>query len=202
MQRVFGPAVQAAGWELVAPDVRGADMATMVSVVRESRPDAVGGVSLGAHAAALFASRDRWMGPVYAVMPAWVGDPEAVAALTEHTAQEISVAGVEAVLARLEAQAPGDWIVAELARAWRSMPAEALVQALLVAGQQPAPAAEDLARIRGPLTVVGLADDPTHPLAVAKLWAAVTRTQVQLVDRHEGPHALAKWLTQVLGGGA
>lgn len=183
-----------------APDVAGMDMAAMASLLEHAVPDVVGGVSLGAHAAAHFAAVTGWAGPVYAVMPAWIGRPEAVAALTDHTAAEIQESSVEAVLARIEAIAPHDWITAELVRAWRSMPATDLVSALHVAARQSAPTVSQLQRIEAPVTVVGLADDPTHPLEVAQIWAASTGARLHVVDRHAGPQALAHWLPGVLRG--
>lgn len=182
------------------PDVRGMEMATMASLLEQASPDVVGGVSLGAHAAAHFAAVTGWTGPVYAVMPAWLGAPEAVAALTDHTAAEIKDSSVDAVLTRIEAIAPDDWITAELVRAWRSLPAADLVSALHVAARQCAPTVSQLQRIAGPVTVVGLADDPTHPLDVANTWATSTGSRLHVVDRHAGPHALAQWLPGVLRG--
>lgn len=199
IERAFGPAITASGWDLVAPDVRGMDMAAMIATIRQARPDAVGGVSLGAHASAAFAASEVWEGPVYAVMPAWMGAPDAVAALTEHTALEIEQSSVRAILDRLAALSHGDWIFDELSRAWRSMDDEQVVAALRVAGRQRAPTAGDLKRLRGRVTVVGLADDPTHPLAVAHVWARACGAPLHVVDRHAGPQALAAWLPGLLG---
>lgn len=182
----------------MAPDVRAMDMAAMVDLLTQALPDVVGGVSLGAHAAAGFAALTGWAGPVYAVMPAWVGRPDSVAALTEQTAREVRESSVVKVLARIEALAPGDWVSAELARAWLAMDAADLVAALQIAGRQPAPTIEDLRTISGPVTVVGLAGDPTHPLAVAELWAAATGSVLNVVDRQAGPGALATRLPDVL----
>lgn len=206
VQRAFGPAARRAGCDLVAPDVAGLDMAAMVEVIAAARPAAVGGVSLGAHAAVLFAVRHHWAGPLYAVMPAWVGRPESVAALTAHTAREIRTGSVGAVLERIDAEAGADWIAEELRRAWSGMPGDELVRALDVASRQPAPGAGELAQVRGPATIVGLADDPTHPLAVAHLWAqSIPRADLHVLPRDldgQGPQALATWLPELAVSGS
>ncbi len=193
VQRAFGPRTRALGWDLVAPDVRGLSMAQMVAAISAAQPDVLGGVSLGAHAAALFAA--QWHGPLYAVMPAWMGQPEAVAALTFHTADEISELGVSAVLDRIRLLGD-DWIVRELERAWRARPE--IADDLRVAAAQPAPGPAELGRITGPVTIVALADDPTHPLAVAQQWAAsIANSQLHVLPRDlagRAPQALADFL--------
>jgi pimeloyl-ACP methyl ester carboxylesterase len=200
----FGPAAAERGWRLVAPDVRGCDMHEMVRVIETAGPDVVGGVSLGAHAAVRFATAHRWHGPLYAVMPAWLGAPEEVAALTAHTAAEVEALGPAAVLDRIRAQAPGDWITTELVQAWRLMPAAELAHALRVAAAQPAPGLAELAQVRARVDVVGLVDDPTHPLSVAQAWAAhIPGARLHTLPRDlggRGPQALAQWLPRLRRG--
>lgn len=191
--RAFGGRTRELGWELVAPDVRGLTMPRAVEAIANAEPDIVGGVSLGAHAAALYAMDQRV--PLYAVMPAWMGLPRAVAGLTAHTAAEIEQVGVDAVLRRIRA-AGDDWITSELVRAWSSAPD--LAAQLRVAAAQPAPTPIDLASVTGPATVVGLADDPTHPLEVAQAWAdQIPEAHLRILPRDLGgraPHALADFL--------
>ncbi|MEZ5186129.1 MAG: hypothetical protein R2720_10325 [Candidatus Nanopelagicales bacterium] len=204
MQRTFGQAAGRRGWRFVAPDVRGATMAEMVGIIEECSPgpgDVVGGVSLGSHAAAAFAIEHGWRGRLSLVMPAWTDRPAAVAALTAHTADAIAATSVSEVIAGIEEHAPaGDWILTELRQAWGSMPAEELTNALRVAAAQPAPTAAQLATIRATARVVGLDQDPTHPLAVAERYAkAIPDATLVVLPRDlngAGPSLLAEALSE------
>jgi pimeloyl-ACP methyl ester carboxylesterase len=198
MQRAFGAAAAEAQFELLTPDVSGMSIPQMLELLDSIPADVIGGVSLGAHAAALYAARFGWSGPVYAVMPAWLGEPGPVAGLTAHTAQRLQTQSLEAVLAEFRAAATTDWIAAELVRAWSTMSPHHLAHVLRVAAVQPAPTVEDLRTIQGPVTVVALADDPTHPEEVAVEWAAATNGALHRVARHAGPLGLAQMLPQVL----
>ncbi len=202
IQRAFGPAVRSAGFDLVAPDLAGLDLPAIVRRIEATRFDALGGVSLGAHACALYAARVAWQGPLYAVMPAWTGPPGPVAALTAHTAHRIEQTSVAQVLADITATAPDDWVTAELVRAWSSMEAADLVAALRVAADQPAPTAADLADLRTTTTIVALADDPTHPQDVARQWAELSSATLHVVARDAGARGLARWLPQALVSGS
>jgi hypothetical protein len=199
MARTFGPAAQSSDVRLVTPDVVGASMAEMVDVIESigpDRDDLIGGVSLGAHAAAQFAYSTRWGGRMYAVMPAWIGAPETVASLTAATAETLAHSSVEDVLIQIEASADtGDWIIAELRTAWTGLGRDRLRDALRVAAAQVAPTAADLARVTGECRVVALAADPTHPLTVARLWASsIPAAHLHVLPRHlqgRGSTALA-----------
>jgi pimeloyl-ACP methyl ester carboxylesterase len=200
VKRTFGAAAADRGWTLVAPDVSTASMAQMVSLIAETNlgpGDVLGGVSLGAHAAASYCATTGWRGRLYAVMPAWLGDPEAVASLTHDTATRIEKSSVEAVLAEITAQSqPHDWIVEELHIAWQTIPATELAKALRVAAVQPAPDTAALRMIRASTRVVALADDPTHPESVARAWAAAIHgAELTVLPRHlHGSAALAERL--------
>ena len=187
--RTFGPAAAERGWTLVAPDVRGMTMAQMVELIAAQgldRHDVVGGVSLGAHAAARYCATTGWTGRLYAVMPAWMGDPEVVAALTRSTAERIDASSIQQVLADIRAQSTAhDWILDELRTAWTAMTDAQLAHALRVAADQPAPDIAELGRITASTRVVALADDPTHPEHVASAWAAaISDATLTVLPRH------------------
>lgn len=199
MQRTFGQAAASAGFHLRTPDVSGLTMGQMVDLLRNCEADVIGGVSLGAHAAALYAARSGWPGPVYAVMPAWIGDPGPVAALTAHTAERLRNSSVTTVLRDVTGHVADDWIADELVRAWSTMSASRLAEVLRVAADQPAPTVDELRAIQGAVTVIALADDPTHPWEVAAQWATATGGVMATVPRFAGGHALAELLPEVLG---
>lgn len=187
--RTFGAATAERGWALVAPDVRGMTMAQMVELIAAQglgRHDVVGGVSLGAHAAARYCATTGWAGRLYAVMPAWMGDPEVVAALTRSTAERIDASSIQQVLADIRAQSTAhDWILDELRTAWTAMTDAQLAHALRVAADQPAPDIAELGRITASTRVVALADDPTHPEHVASAWAAaISDATLTVLPRH------------------
>jgi pimeloyl-ACP methyl ester carboxylesterase len=145
----------------------------------------LGGISLGAHAAvraalsvqaALMARTaprsaepDRLVG-LLLVMPAWTGDPDAVAAANAVQAAELAAVGTSAVLRRIGEDHPG-WVADELAAAWPRHDPESFVAALRGLARSAAPAVDELARIEVPVGVVALRDDPMHPATVAHRWA-------------------------------
>jgi len=146
----------------------------------------VAGISLGAHAAALWTVRGGRTDSLVLAMPAWTGAPGPVAALTERSAAEIARRGRAAVLAEISAAADGDWVVEELRRGWETYDDGALVAALRAAAGSTGPTRTELAAIRTPTAVVALADDPLHPESVARTWsAAIPGAALGIVGRHE-----------------
>lgn len=203
IRRAFGPTLQRYGWQLIAPDVRGADMADMRAVIAElaTGADVVGGVSLGAHAAASFVSATGWSGGLFAVMPAWIGSPGEVAALTAHTADEVEALGVEAVVGRIiDESGPDDWVARELRAAWASTCSSDLAHHLRVAAAQPSPGPAELRSIRARTVVVALADDPLHPERVARQWAdTIPAATLEVLPRMLGsPSELGRPLEPLL----
>ncbi len=159
----------------VAVEARG----SVDDVVRRLHAAAVGndvvlaaGISFGAHAVASWSLDGGRADSLLLVMPAWTGAPDAVAGLTRATADAIDARGGDAVLAAITAQAPDDWVVRELVEGWATYTDRELAAALRAAGASHAPRRSDLARLAPPVVVVALADDPLHPEAVAREWAA------------------------------
>ena len=174
-----------------------AQMVELIAAQGLDRHDVVGGVSLGAHAAARYCATTGWAGRLYAVMPAWMGHPESVAALTRTTARRIDASSVSEVLADISAQATAhDWILDELRTAWTAMTDAQVAHALRVAAEQPAPDYAELETITASARVVALADDPTHPEHVARAWAAaIMDATLAVVPRHvPSSAALAQYL--------
>lgn len=145
------------------------------------------GVSIGAHAAALWASaHHRPDTHLLLALPAWTGAPAQVAAVTAVAAQRIAENGLPAELQRLRAQYPGDWVTEELVRAWGQTDPDALVATLRATAASPAPTAAQLAAISAPTLVLGLHDDPMHPWSVAQEWAgAIPGAQLVGLRRDE-----------------
>lgn len=153
--------------------------ATLHSEVARARVDGwrviIGGVSFGAHASAAYAADcapDERPDGLACVMPAWTGEPDAIAWATASTASLLQEHGIPAVLDDLEARFPGDWVTAELRLAWGRRRADDLIAELRAVAACPSPSVPALARITMPTVVVGLADDPVHPVKVARAWAA------------------------------
>lgn len=181
----FGPALSAAGYALVTGDPpRGPGLlpawyGLLDAAVRRYRPRLVGGVSLGAHLAARwlteYAGDEAGAGirGLVVALPGWLGRPGAdtPAALASRAgALAVRRDGLAATLARTRAETPG-WLGDELVAAWSRYRPDELVDTLLAAAAAPAPDAAELAALGTPAGVVGFADDPVHPAAVARDWA-------------------------------
>ncbi|MGQ0575363.1 MAG: alpha/beta hydrolase, partial [Pseudonocardia sp.] len=94
--------------------------------------------------------------------------PAALAARA--SAAKVRAHGLATALDAVRVGAP-PWLADELARAWTGH-GPALPDTLDAAAAEPAPDAAALAAITTPAGVVGLVDDPVHPLAVAREWCA------------------------------
>lgn len=134
-------------------------------------PVLAGGISLGAHLAVEWALRNpgRCAGLLLA-LPGWTGSPDGAPAELAATASAALVRehGIAGALAAATAGVP-PWLAQELSRAWRGYGDD--LAASLVAATRPAPEAGELAGIDVPAGVAACADDPVHPLAVAREWA-------------------------------
>ena len=133
-------------------------------------PVLLGGVSIGAHAAALAAltAPPRLLAGCVLALPAWSG-PAPAGSPTALAAAEVADLGPHPVLRRLleDPSLREDWVTAELLRAWQDRPGLAAELAAAAA----APALADLGRLAVPALVLALTGDPVHPRAVAQAWA-------------------------------
>jgi pimeloyl-ACP methyl ester carboxylesterase len=178
---------------------------TALSVAARDGPVLVGGVSFGAHVAAEWAlrNRDRCAGLVLA-LPGWHGSPgDAPGALSaRHTAAMVRADGVEGALAAATSGVE-PWLAAELTRSWRGHGA-GLADSLATAAERDAPTLAELVDLDVPVGIACCVDDPVHPEAVAREWAAAlpraavrtTRLSVVGVDPEAlGRAAVLAWLT-------
>lgn len=127
----------------------GAVMSAIAAAATPDRPAILGGVSLGAHAAArLLARADRPSHVVAGllVMPAWTGSPERVANMTGAAAEALEVLGPTGVLAELD---PDDWVTPLLQRAWSRRRPAALVAELRMGSRASRPHGRGAPRHRG-----------------------------------------------------
>lgn len=174
VRRAFGPALDDAGFALVTVDERSGDVSVVLAALRsavESTSAAlVGGVSLGAHAAAMLAAERGDLAGVLLVLPAWTGRPGAVARLSDAAADEVERQGLAAAVTRVADQG---WVGAELAAAWPGYGQAGLVRALRATALSAGPDDATLAAISAPVGLVGLRDDPFHPVEVARRWAGL-----------------------------
>jgi pimeloyl-ACP methyl ester carboxylesterase len=135
----------------------------------------VGGVSLGAQVAARWAARraEPGLAGLLLALPAWTGEPGAAPAATAAAASAAALRrdGLAATIEWTRARTP-EWLGRELARAW-SQHGDGLADSLEAAATALGPTEDELARLRVPVGLVGLRDDPVHPLAVARRWHAL-----------------------------
>ncbi|MFD5830220.1 alpha/beta fold hydrolase [Lentzea sp. NPDC060358] len=191
VRTVFAEPLSQVGAVLTAPRVRTlCERLTALDTAWEGHPIVVGGVSLGAHVAALWAVRnpDKCAGLVLA-LPAWTGAangaPAALAA--KASAQVVTEHGLDAALASTTG-----WLHDELTRAWRGY-GDRLVPHFEEAAESAAPTLDELRSLRVPTGIVGCTDDPVHPIAVARAWAeAVPRAVLTTTTLDAYPHALGR----------
>lgn len=137
----------------------------------------VGGMSLGATIAVRWAAERAARGlpgpaGLLLALPAWTGEsgeaPAAVAARA--TAAALRHDGLGPILDEVRANTPA-WLGTELARAW-ARHGDSLAEAFDTTAGTPGPTPEQLAELRIPVGIVGLLDDPVHPIEVARHWRA------------------------------
>jgi pimeloyl-ACP methyl ester carboxylesterase len=216
--RAFGAPLAAAGFCLVTTDpapgseVISDQLLALDDAVRRFAPRLLGGVSLGAHLVARWAAeRQPRLSGLLLTMPAWTGEPDIVASLSAITADDVERAGIGPTLDRIRSgvapDAPGAWVVDELATAWTRYTGAGLAAALRATAASVAPSLATLAGLSTPCGVVALADDPMHPAAVAADWAralpfgALATTDLASVraDRAAlGRAAIAAWTEAAL----
>ena len=161
--------------DVIALEDRTGDVERMVDAIEQAvrtHPDCVEviGISLGAHAAARWASGRDLAVRLTFVLPAWTGAPTSAAQATASSASEIGDRGIAETLARLEEQSPGDDIVSLLSMAWSSYSDGQLQTCLEQASRGRAPTMSELRRIQAPVRVVGWYGDMFHPHATALEW--------------------------------
>lgn len=153
-------------------DAHAADIAAVAASL-DGEVAVIGGVSLGAHAAVRAASRRTVAArSVLACLPAWTGKAAPGKGPHAATAVELHHLGVAGVVERLRTE-PGmpTWLRETLVADYLNHDQASLFAALTSLDGGEAPSRTELAALRVPLAVVGWADDPGHPLEVARTWA-------------------------------
>ncbi|HEX2027317.1 MAG TPA: hypothetical protein VHF25_04895, partial [Nitriliruptorales bacterium] len=161
------------------------DLATVADAVGAR---VVGGVSLGAHAAAAFAATRSGLDGVLVCLPAWTGRSAPGVGVHAAVAEAVRHDGVAAVLARAvtDPSIPG-WLVRTLARDWPTHDVASLAASLLALDGGRAPTDAELARVWCPAAVVGWSGDAAHPLTVAEHWArALPRAELAVTSLQDG----------------
>lgn len=203
-----------AGYRLVVVDQRGHGDATPcpdprdhaldayaddLAAVTDSVPGhvaAVGGVSLGGHAAvraqigatARLAALPGWTGP----LPLGHGPHAAIA-------EEVRRDGVAGLTARLRADtAMPRWLRATLLADYPRHPDASLAAALSALDGADGPDRHEIAALAPPqggpgLAVVGWDGDPGHPWEVAALWAELTATEPARLAITDPEHRLSRF---------
>jgi pimeloyl-ACP methyl ester carboxylesterase len=165
----------------------------------------VAGISFGAHALAMALSgTSTALSGALLIMPAWTGPPGHTAALTQSAARTLQMSTTAAELRRLMdlASPDQDWIVSALTSSWTSQPKERLVAGMSQAAATAGPTPAQLGTIATPTVIVGLRDDPLHPVDTARLWqdaipnaryVEVTTTRIHESGSFATPEVLQAW---------
>lgn len=177
LMRVFGDPLRRIGAVPRAvrptPTALVAGYRAALSAAADDGPIAVAGVSLGAAVAADWAlAHPGRVLAVLAALPPWTGAPgDAPGALSaRHTAEQLRRDGLAATTEAMRCSSP-EWLAEELTRSWQRQWPD-LPDALEEAAGFDAPTVAALGGLTAPMGVAGAPDDPIHPLAVARAWAA------------------------------
>jgi len=193
IRSAFAQPLASVGLRLIAPEDRTGDPALMSARLRQLMARCrdvriVGGVSVGAHAVLRWAARDQRsaeLDGLLIAMPAWIGRHDNVADLTAGSAHILKRDGVSAELLRmrLDQSIPRDWVMTELSRSWPRQ-ADTLADTLLRTATSRGPYLSELSRIALPVGIAALADDPLHPVAVARaMHRRLRQSRLHVIDR-------------------
>lgn len=185
--RAFSPALHEVGAVVVTPPPQPHRLLDgfrdELDGAAKTSPIAVGGVSIGAAAAAAWAlSHPGRVVAVLAALPAWTGAPDAAPAAlaARHSAEMLRRDGLVPVTAQMQASSP-KWLADELTRSWVAQ-WPSLPDALDEAAGYIAPTTGALERLSVPMGVVSASDDPMHPVEVGIEWvSAAPRASLRTV---------------------
>lgn len=182
-------------------DAYAADLASVVASV-PGEVAAVGGISLGAHAAV----RAPVPHPRLLALPGWRG--RRIAGQGPHAviAAEVRSDGVAALTDRLRHDAAMPrWLRDTLVTDYDRHDPASLAAALVALDGADGPTDAEVARLASPggpgLSLVAWPDDPGHPLAVAQAWAEATGaplTTLRLTDPEDHLHRFGDALVTAL----
>lgn len=198
--------IVAAGWRLVVHDARGhgastpcpdpadhhlgafvSDLERVAAAAARfgaAPVEAVGGISLGGHAAL----RADVPGDRVVCLPAWWGRAEPGVGVHAAVAAEVRAVGVPRVIDRLRADtAMPRWLRETLVADYARHEEASLAAALVALDGADGPSEADLAGTSGRVAVVAWRDDPAHPFEVAErlvdtLGPRGTLTELALTD--------------------